>query len=362
MDAQERREALTLLLEEFAESYAAKKDRVNLSEWLADELREHLPEKTPEEIDAISSGILSGLEVQEEKKVSLEKFTEQGRSKESWFASELKKDTASMSEGERAEVLHSIDEAVSRNQADVVNLAKPQDAQPVTPEVIAPITNSYQADEAAKTIGRKAADNATINIVISSEVIEAVSQRMKSRTPAYADVIEAELASGSSTGLKTAAAGAIYAGAEHGVIDMPEDNRPVLAGASAFQGVETAEILSRKLPLEETVERLERTGVSVCSGIVSAVKGAQAGAKAGAAIGSAFGWIGSAAGTVIGGLVGGVTGYLAGGRVGDAVVDRVQKVRPRAIERAAGVVKRVAKAAWEGVKSFGRTVLSWFGF
>ena len=362
MDAQKRREALTLLLEEFAESYARKKGALKLREWLSGELREHLPEKSAEEIDAISSDILSNLAVQEEKKVSLEKFTEQGRSKEGWFASELKKDTAGMTDSERDAMLRSMHEAAAKNQADVVNLTKPENAEPVVPEAIPPITNSYQADEAARAIGRKVADNSTINVVISSEVIEAVSQRMRPRNEGYAEVIESELTSGDNTGLKAAAAGAVYTGAESGVIEMPEDDRPVLASAAAFQGVETAEILTRRIPLEETVERLERTGVSVCSGVVSAIKGAKAGAAAGAKIGSAFGWLGSAAGTVIGGLVGGVTGYMAGGRLGDSIVERVQRGRPRALQKAANVLKTVAKSAWEGVKSIGRGIMSIFGF
>lgn len=57
------------------------------------------------------------------------------------------------------------------------------------------------------------------------------------------------------------------------------------------------------------------------------LKTAAAGAAVGAKIGSAFGWLGSAAGTVIGGLVG-----------------------------------TVAKAAWEGIKVVGHSVLSFFGF
>ena len=359
MTNDERREALRLLLESFISDYTENKGTRSLNEWLAGKLKEHLPAKTDEELSTVSNDIIRSLVVQEEKKKSLADFTAQGRSKESWLAGELKRDTEGMTENERDEYLRAVNDSVTQTRADLVNLIKDSDTEPLTPESAQPITNDYQAKASALDTAKKAADNATINIILSSEAVEAIAGTYHLKG---SQVIADELTSGNNTGLKAAAAGAVYAGAEREVIDMPRDYRAELSSASAFQGIETASIMADDEPVIEKVERLERLGLSVCAGISSAVKGAKKGAEAGAKIGSAFGWIGSAVGGFVGGVVGGVAGYFAGSRTSDAIVGGIKKVRPKMIERVVSTVKNVARTAWEGVKSIGRTVMGWLGF
>ena len=60
-------------------------------------MREQLPNASDNEIKSISSSIIESLETTETKKQSLQKSVQSGRSKESWFASEMVKATSGMS-------------------------------------------------------------------------------------------------------------------------------------------------------------------------------------------------------------------------------------------------------------------------
>lgn len=102
----------------FMKSYINNKDTMTVPQWLVLELKNNLPEKTDFEIEEISNEIIETIIGNEEKKKSLELAIQDGRSKESWFASTLKKSTSNMTTGQTAEYLHGLDEAIkSANQS-----------------------------------------------------------------------------------------------------------------------------------------------------------------------------------------------------------------------------------------------------
>ncbi len=101
----------------FLKSYAASQE-VPLAQWLAQELHKQLPEKSANEVEAISNEIISALQTAEEMKASQQKAIAIGRSKESWFASKVMQATADMPISKRAEYLQSLEEAIkSANEA-----------------------------------------------------------------------------------------------------------------------------------------------------------------------------------------------------------------------------------------------------
>ncbi|MGM7636600.1 hypothetical protein [Bacillus sp. Hm123] len=102
-------ENLKPIQKKFMESYIAHKDSMSLEEWLPMELHISLPEKSNQEIQEISTEIISTIKVNEEKKLSLEQAISTGRSKESWFASETKKATAHLSVQETSKYLQNLD-------------------------------------------------------------------------------------------------------------------------------------------------------------------------------------------------------------------------------------------------------------
>lgn len=105
---------LSAIQREFLESYVSAKDTMTVEEWLPQELQYQLPERTSEEISAMSVEILESLRTTESQKESLQKAVAAGRSKESWFASTLKQSTSYMSVQESAAYLQSLDDAVKK--------------------------------------------------------------------------------------------------------------------------------------------------------------------------------------------------------------------------------------------------------
>lgn len=105
------------IIEEFVRSYAENQGKT-VEYWLVPKMQEQLPEKSREEIETMVEDIVTAIKVSEEKKDSLNKAIANGRSKESWFASEIKKATSAMSTQEAAKYLAGLDKAVNQaNQA-----------------------------------------------------------------------------------------------------------------------------------------------------------------------------------------------------------------------------------------------------
>ena len=100
------------IVQEFVKYGAAHAEQPT-EDWLSDLLQEKMPEKSAEEVRGIAEEITTTLKEQEQYKKSLGDAVKQGRSKESWFASEVKKATSHMSAVEAAKYLESLDYGVS---------------------------------------------------------------------------------------------------------------------------------------------------------------------------------------------------------------------------------------------------------
>ena len=101
------------IVEDFVKSYSAN-PTAPVESWLIPKMQEQLPERSHEEIVAMVDEIVVTIKVSEEKKASLEKAIDSGRSKESWFASEAKKATSAMSTQEAAKYLTNLDMALQQ--------------------------------------------------------------------------------------------------------------------------------------------------------------------------------------------------------------------------------------------------------
>ena len=113
-DADELKE----IQKQFMESYLSNKDKMSLEEWLNSEMQRSLPECSSDEVKNMTKEIITTIKVQEEKKASLEKAIENGRSKESWFASETQKATSLMTAHEASKYLDNLDKSLhSANDA-----------------------------------------------------------------------------------------------------------------------------------------------------------------------------------------------------------------------------------------------------
>lgn len=106
-------EEIKPIVTSFVKSYVANQN-LPVKTWLVPKMQEQLPDRKPEEIEAMVNEIIETIEVNEEKKVSLSKAIANGRSKESWFASEAKKATSAMSTQEAAKYLTGLDKALQQ--------------------------------------------------------------------------------------------------------------------------------------------------------------------------------------------------------------------------------------------------------
>lgn len=104
-------ENLKKLIVDFISSYSKNED-ICVGEWLCKKLQEELPDKSKEEIELISNEIIKSIETNEHKKNDLENAIKIGRSKENWFASDIKKTLLSMDSKEKVKYLDEIDKAV----------------------------------------------------------------------------------------------------------------------------------------------------------------------------------------------------------------------------------------------------------
>jgi hypothetical protein len=119
---EEEAKELSKLQEKFIDSYIENKDKMEVGDWLKLELKHHLSEKTDEEIEEYSYEIIDTIKVNEQNRASLEEAIQNGRSKESWFASTIKQSTSHMSMEKTAEYLHGLDEALKGANESMQNV------------------------------------------------------------------------------------------------------------------------------------------------------------------------------------------------------------------------------------------------
>lgn len=163
--SEEEAKGVSKIQREFLESYAASKDKMPVEEWLPQELQKQLPEKTSEEIEEMSTEIISSLKVTEDMKVSQQKAIAAGRSKDSWFASTILQSTSQMSAQESARYLQSLDDAVKNANAAMHETITTKGSGYITPSMNPNLdgfiaeqhhVNSFNMNAAAKGSGLRA--------------------------------------------------------------------------------------------------------------------------------------------------------------------------------------------------------------
>lgn len=163
--SEEEAKGVSKIQREFLESYIASKDKMPAEEWLPQELKKQLPEKTSEEIEEMSTEIITSLKVTEEMKVSQQKAIAAGRSKDSWFASTILQSTSQMSAQESARYLQSLDDAVKNANAAMHETITTKGSGYITPSMNPNLdgfiaeqhhVNSFNMNAAAKGSGLRA--------------------------------------------------------------------------------------------------------------------------------------------------------------------------------------------------------------
>lgn len=109
---EEECKALKPIVTDFMQTYA-QNSNAPVESWLSAKIQEYLPDKSDKEIESITDEIVATIKVNEEKAKSLSEAIKNGRSKESWFASEMKQVTSVMSAQDASQYLAGLDSALN---------------------------------------------------------------------------------------------------------------------------------------------------------------------------------------------------------------------------------------------------------
>ena len=348
MNSQDKQRALKTLLAEYLESYALNKGKMQVTSWLARELAKYLPDKSQSEINSAAELILTALNTQNEKAKSLQEALNQGKSKEKWFADEIKK--LALGERDKSELVQNLGSAVSKTHSELSELITGSATE---------IKSLSRLEDIAKGIGH----NSLMTQIITDDLILESEHSTNAGSSHVQEVIKDELSSGESLGLKAAVAGAGFTAAERGIIELSEYNRPLMCASIAQTVIEKARIAGgfAKLAVKEGVNLLERLAVSNIIGFLVAALGTRAVTSLTYSVCVAM--LGSVTGAGVAAVMAIVTPemlYSIGQKLGDEAMSHFESEKPVIVNKIAEVLKHGAEVAVDKVKNAAKYVLNIF--
>ena len=169
------------------------------------------------------------------------------------------------------------------------------------------------------------------------------------------EFVQSSLESAGGAGIVVAVTGGATVAVKSGWLGKALQGTPagIIANAVCV-GIENAKILYKLGKGEiDGKEALNQAGNATCS-LLGGFWGAGKGMAIGTALGGVLGPVGAAVGCFVGAAVGGI----AGSTVGQMLYSGAKKV----VQTVGSAIKSVRSAVWNGVKSAGRAVASFFGF
>lgn len=183
--------------------------------------------------------------------------------------------------------------------------------------------NTFSTKELTMSIGKGAAKAGLWAAVLDS-AFHVGADLIKKEPVDKSELVENSLKTGADAGLKSVVAGTLKVASEKGIIAMIPKGTPAgIVANIACVSVENLKILYHvakgDITVSEAMEKMQRTTITMVSGLACAAKGAALGA-------AALHWI-PIAGSFIGGVVGGILGYAAGAKIGDKIAEGYRKVK-----------------------------------
>ena len=114
-------EAIYNLEKKYLESYIKNKDKMELKEWLVEEMKQDLPEKEEKEISTIATEIIETIELNEKDLKSLREAKSQGMSNEQWLSKKVKESTQNMEINKVGNYLQGIDDVLRESNTKMFN-------------------------------------------------------------------------------------------------------------------------------------------------------------------------------------------------------------------------------------------------
>lgn len=323
---EEEGENLKAILKHFVESYMKNRDTMELDEWLAFEFKNNLEGISDDEAKKMSDEIIESLKAAEESKASLENAIKQGRSKESWFASQIKKATADMSDQEAAEFLNDLEQAINETDEDFNENGKSCNEKITS-------FNKATIKQMAMNLIKKICKFALKRFMFIDLDSEELKNALKDENVESSEEIEKDLILGNDFGLKVAAAGALKVASEKGVVKELKGATSDVISNIAYVGIENIKtqikVAQGVISAKEGMDEYEKTTVSSVAALIfehmrkyGKKIGKKVGEKVGKKIGSIFGKKGEKIGEKIGSNIGSMTGY----KMADAIAIGAEKI------------------------------------
>jgi len=253
---------LTDILRDAISNYAINAEEKTPEEWLQGYLGEKLPDKSVDAIHAISSEILSTLDLMEEKKAALDAAIEIGESAESWFAKETMKESGGSGEKARmaAEFLNGITNAEhtynNTLESEIIDI----DGEIWTDDE----WNDYRLKDSLKGVALEAG-KAGMREIASDAFLKA-SEEGIGAVFEDSEFVQRSLEKGAVTGLKVAVSAGLAVAEDSGVI--PPTTFEVIA-TTAHRTVESlavfGEVIRGRKTMTEAIIEVKNTAVSTFS-------------------------------------------------------------------------------------------------
>lgn len=253
---------LTDILREAISDYAVHAEEQAPAEWLQGYLGEKLPDKSVDAIHAISSEILSTLDLVEAKKAALDEAIEIGESAESWFAKETMK--ASGGSGEKARMAAEFMNGIT-SAARTYNNAIEGEIIDIDGEVWTDDEwNDYRLKDSLKEVAVEAGKASMREI--ASEAFLKASEEGIAAVFEDSDFVQRSLEKGTVTGLKVAVSAGLAVAEDSGVI--PPSTFEVIA-TTAHRTVESlaafGDVIRGRKTMTEAIIEVKNTAVSTFS-------------------------------------------------------------------------------------------------
>lgn len=325
--------------------------------WLADRLEKSLPEESTENRQQIIHEIEAGINTFDANLTSLQGAIAAGDTKEEWLAETLRQNLPELTEQEYGNTLFQTAKALHLENEQTMSTI---DGTPVPATFEEGPMEEYDwSAEENKALTRQLNQEIKIG-ALAGQVVNA-GFAMAEKTPLGEKISELKniataLRSGDDGEVKKAASAALVTGVQKGIVPLPKSTPVGAITALACGGVESAKLMlayaDGELSGQQVLDRTEQiVTVQVSQGLSIAGEklGRSIGTKIGLAVGTFVPFLAPVAVTV-GGFVGGMIGRLAGSKIGQAIGKAARKV--------AEIAKPVVQKVWNTVKNVGRSIVN----
>lgn len=292
----------------------------------------------------------------------IQAYKSKGLSVNIWLRDNLNKAIAHLPQAEQDTI---IDAAKLAMNSGNIALFKQLSNGETDVNLIADLVSNSFVDLNKTAIGNNLKEEIKLNTLLNAIALESISGDNNQEYKAAQAYFAAPLDSKEDSDFKKVVAAAVeIAKKKKLLIDELNEASTEQIAATVDKGVTAAKVAYKiaegEISAIDALDYLiDKAAARVMVVVDSTCK--RVGANVGAVVGAAIGELFSPAGAALGAKVGRVVGAAAGKKVAEFVSKGVEKVASAAKTLVRSVCE-TAERAWEGVKSFGSSVTSFFGF